>query len=366
VIRGRYGIFYEPESSNNRVNHNMVPYLLLETVFNTAGTRNMANYFQGQQLGASGTNPTLAGGQPNMPMGYDQHWNLGVQQTLGRNMILEVDYVGNRGVNLYEGNPINDPPAGPGAIQARRPLPLFGSITYNGQDASSFYNSLQVKYERRSANGFWYLVSYTYSKNMFTQDTPPAGGDYAYQRALASFDIPQNLTVSSGYSLPFGKSRKYLANGGGFVNAALGGWQAQGILTLHSGVPFTPTISRDVSNTGIGGQFPNRIGTGTLSDPTLSSWFNKADFVLPANYTYGNSGSFILRADRFKNLDFSLFKTFEAGERMRIQFRAEAFNLTDSPTFNPPGSNIDTSSGGVVTSTLSAPRNIQLALKFNF
>jgi Carboxypeptidase regulatory-like domain/TonB dependent receptor len=366
VIRGGYGIFYEPESSNNRVNHNMVPYLLLETVFNTGGTRNMANYFQGQQLGASGTNPTLAGGQPNMPMGYDQHWNLGVQQTLGRNMILEVDYVGNRGVNLYEANPINDPPAGPGAVQTRRPLPLFGSITYNGQDASSFYDSLQVKYERRSANGFWYLVSYTYSKNMFTQDTPPAGGDYAYQRALASFDIPQNLTVSSGYSLPFGKARKYLANAGGFANATLGGWQVQGILTLHSGVPFTPTISRDVSNTGIGGQFPNRIGSGQLPDPTLSNWFNKADFTLPANYTYGNSGSFILRADRFKNLDFSLFKTFQAGERLRIQFRAEAFNLTNSPTFNPPGSNIDTSSGGVVTSTLSAPRNIQLALKFNF
>jgi hypothetical protein len=366
VIRGGYGIFYEPESSNNRVNHNMAPYLLLETVFNTAGTRTMANYFQGQQLGAAGTNPTLAGGQPNMPMGYDQHWNLGVQQTFGRNMILEADYVGNRGVNLYEANPINDPPAGPGAIQARRPLPLFGSITYNGQDASSFYNSLQVKYERRSANGFWYLVSYTYSKNMFTQDAPAAGGDYAYQRALASFDIPQNLTVSSGYSLPFGKSRKYLASAGGFVNAALGGWQVQGILTLHSGVPFTPTISRDVSNTGIGGQLPIRIGSGKLSDPTLANWFNKSDFTSPANFTYGNSGAFILRADRFKNLDFSLFKTFEAGERMRIQLRAEAFNLTNSPTFNPPGSNIDTSSGGVVTSTLSAPRNIQLALKFNF
>lgn len=289
-----------------------------------------------------------------------------MQQTLGRNTILEVDYVGNRGVNLYEANPINDPPAGPGAVQARRPLPLFGSITYNGQDASSFYDALQVKYERRSANGFWYLVSYTYSKNTFTQDTPAAGGDYAYQRALASFDIPQNLTVSSGYALPFGKTRKYLANSSGIVNAVLGGWQVQGILTLHTGVPFTPTISRDVSNTGIGGQVPNRIGPGTLSDPTLSNWFNKADFVLPANYTYGNSGSYILRADRFKNLDFSLFKTFEAGERMRIQFRAEAFNLSNSPTFNAPGTNIDTSSGGVVTSTLSSPRNIQLALKFNF
>jgi hypothetical protein len=146
----------------------------------------------------------------------------------------------------------------------------------------------------------------------------------------------------------------------------LGGWQMQGIMTLHSGVPFTPTISRDVSNTGIGGQFPIRIASGVLSDPTIADWFNKAAFTVPANYTYGNSGSYILRADKFKNLDFSLFKAFQVGERGRIEFRAEAFNLTNSPTFNPPGTNIDTSSGGVVTSTLSAPRNIQGALKFSF
>jgi len=88
--------------------------------------------------------------------------------------------------------------------------------------------------------------------------------------------------------------------------------------------------------------------------------------MVPANYTYGNSGGDILRADRFKNLDFSLFKQFQVSERGRIEFRAEAFNLTNSPTFNPPGTNIDTSSGGVVTSTLSAPRNIQGALKFSF
>ncbi|MGA3236040.1 MAG: carboxypeptidase-like regulatory domain-containing protein [Bryobacteraceae bacterium] len=366
VFRGGYGIFYEPESSGNRVNRFMVPYLLSETVLNTGGVRTMANYFLGEELGAAGTNPSLEGGLPKMNEGYDQHWNFGVQQGLGHSTVLEVDYVGNKGVNLYEADPINDPPAGPGAVQARRPYPIFGALTYNAQDASSIYNALQVKYERRAAAGFWYLVSYTYSQNFFTQDTPAAGGDYAYQKALASFNIPQNLTVSAGYQLPFGKGRRYLANTNGFTNSVLGGWQMQGILTLHSGLPFTPTISRDVSNTGIGGQLPNRIASGQLSNPTIADWFNKAAFVVPANYTYGNSDSDILRADRFKNLDFSLFKAFQVNERVRIEFRAEAFNLTNSPTFNPPGTNIDTSSGGVVTSTLSAPRNIQGALKFSF
>ena len=366
VIRGGYGIFYEPESSTNRVNHNMVPYQINETVFNTNGTRTIANYFVGQPIGSAGTNPSLAGGLPSMPMGYDQHWNFGVQQGLGHNMVLEVDYVGNKGVNLYVGDPINDPPAGVGAVQARRPFPLFGGITYNAQDASSIYNALQVKYEKRASAGFWYLVSYTYSKNFFTQVTPGSGGDYAYQRALASFDIPQNLTISTGYELPFGKGRKFLANAGGLVNTVLGGWQMQGILVLHSGLPFTPTISRDVSNTGIGGQLPNRISSGVSSNPMIAAWFDKTAFTVPANYTWGNSGSYILRADKFKNLDFSLFKQFQVSERGRIEFRAEAFNLTNSPTFNPPGTNIDAASGGVVTSTLSAPRNVQVALKFKF
>jgi hypothetical protein len=366
VVRGGYGIFYEPESSGNRVNHNMVPYQLNETVFNTNGTRNMANYFVGQPIGSAGTNPSLAGGLPHMSMGYDQHWNLGVQQDLGHNTALSIDYVGNRGVNLYFGDPINDPPAGPGAIQARRPYPVFGAITYNAQDASSIYNALQVKLEKRTGAGLWYLLSYTYSNSITTQVTPASGGDYAYQRALSSFNIPQNLTISAGYELPVGRGKKFLSNANGFANALLGGWQTQGILVLHSGLPFTPTISRDVSNTGIGSQLPNRIGSGKLADPTLAVWFDKAAFALPANYTFGNSGSFILRADRFKNLDFSLFKQFTVTERVLLQFRAEAFNLTNSPTFNPPGTNIDTASGGVVTSTLSSPRNIQFGLKLSF
>ena len=131
-------------------------------------------------------------------------------------------------------------------------------------------------------------------------------------------------------------------------------------------VPSLPTISRDVSNTGIGGQRPNRIGSGKLDNPTIARWFDKTAFTVPNNFTYGNSGVDILREDRFKNLDLSLFKQFQFNERVRLQFRAEAFNLTNTPSFSSPGSNIDLASGGIVTSTISAPRNVQFGLKLNF
>ncbi len=362
VLRGGYGIFYEVESSTNRVNHFMVPYQLSETVFND-GLRTMATFFVGRPIGGATTAPSLEGGYPNMPMGYDQHWSFGVQRELPKNSMLEVDYVGNKGSNLYDNNPINNPPAGPGAIQARRPLPIFGAITYAGQDASSIYNALQAKFEKRTAGGLWYLVSYTWSKSITTANTPAVGGNYAYERALSNFDIPQNLTASAGYELPVGRGKPLLSTAGGVVNGILGGWQMQGIMVLRSGRPFTPTISRDVANTGIGGQRPIRTGSGTLDNPTIAQWFDKTAFTLPASFTWGNSGGDILREDRFKNLDLSLFKQFRFNERATLQFRAEAFNLTNSPSFAAPGTNIDLSSGGVVTSTISTPRNIQFGLK---
>ena len=365
VLRGGYGIFYEVESSGNRVNRNMVPYTLNETVFND-GQRTMANFFTGRPIGGATTAPSLAGGYPDMPMGYDQHWSFGVQRELPGNSVLEVNYVANRGVNLYEGNPINDPPAGPGAIQARRPYPLFGAITYNGQDNSTTYHALQAKYEKRYSAGLFALVSYTWSKSIGVANVPAVGGDYAYERALTAFDIPQNLTISTGYELPVGKGKRFLSNSSWLAKGALAGWQVQGILVLRSGRPFTPTISRDVSNTGIGGQRPNRIGSGKLDNPTIAQWFDKSAFVVPAAYTYGNSGASILREDRYKNLDLSLFKQFQLTERSRLQFRAEAFNLTITPSFAAPGTNIDLASGGIVTSTVSTPRNIQFALKLNF
>jgi hypothetical protein len=88
--------------------------------------------------------------------------------------------------------------------------------------------------------------------------------------------------------------------------------------------------------------------------------------LLPAPFTYGNTGADILREDKLKNLDFPLFKQFQVNERVRVQFRAEAFNLTNSPRFSALGANIDTALRGRVTSSLSTPRNVQLALKFSF
>ena len=382
VLRGGYGIFYEMENTDGRVNRNMPPFLLSETIFasaNTVPSRTLGNFFLGRPLGSAGVIPNLNPTYTHLRRGSDQHWNFGIQQQLTPDTVIEADYVGNHGTHLNSTNPFNDPPPGPGAIQGRRPYPVWGSINYFSQDMSSDYDALQLKAEKRFGSGIWYLFSYTYSKSLTVQDTPAAGGLFHFEKALSTYDIPQNIAFNMGYQLPFGKGKPFLSNAGRFTQALLGGWSAQGIIILRSGQPFTPTISRDIANTGQSGQRPNLLGTPvTIGAPTC--WFYvssnpgclalapgaSSTFALPAQYTYGNGGANILRSGWLKDFDFSLFKEFHVTEGSVLQFRAESFNLTNTPTFGIPNGTVDTSSGGIVTNTANNPRQLQFALKYNF
>jgi hypothetical protein len=378
VLRGGYGIFYEMENTDGRVNRNSLPFLLSETVFNTANTipnRTLGNFFLGQSLGSAGVNPAMNPTYAHLRRGADQHWNFGVQQQLARDTVVEVNYVGNHGTHLNSTNPFNDPRPASGAIQGRRPYPAFGSINYFSQDMSSDYHALQVKAEKRYGSGIWFLLSYTYSKSISIQDTPAAGGDFYFERALSSFDVPQNIAFNMGYELPVGKGRHFLSNAGALAQGALGGWRVQGITIFRSGQPFTPTISRDVANTGVGNQRPNIVAAPVIVG-TPNCWFYAASnpacpsgtnaFVLPAANTYGNGGANVLRSQWLRNFDVSVFKEFPVTESSLLQFRAEFFNVTNTPTFGIPNTVTDTSAGGIVTTSANNPRQVQFALKFNF
>ena len=369
VVRGGYGIFYESEGTSGRLNFNFLPFSLSETLNadrSVVPTRTTADFFLGAPFGSAVTAASWIPVPVRARMGYDQHWNFGIQRQLARRMILEIDYVGNKGSFLDDTNNINFPTPAAGTIQTRRPYPRFGNISYNSQDTSAIYHSLQVKAERRLSNGLWALVAYTFSKSITNSANTSVGGNYGWERALSSFDTPHNFAASFGYELPFGKGKPILRAANRATNAILGGWQLQGIFDFRSGQPYTPTISRDAANTGVGGQRPNRIGSGSLANPTLDLYFDKAAFVVPANFTYGNSGGSILRRDYLGGVDFSIFKQFAVTEKSRLQFRGEVFNLPNAVYYGAPGSNIDVATGGKITSTSNVPRQIQFALKYNF
>ena len=187
-------------------------------------------------------------------------------------MSLEMNYVGTKGSNQQEAENINLPDAGPGNIQARRPYPRFGNMSIHSQARSTEYHALQTKFQKRTSNGYWYLVSHTWSQTLTTQPAPGIGGNFTYDTGPAAFDAPHLLAMSFGAELPFGRDKKFLSDAGTLANALVGGWQAQSIVNYRSGLPFTPTVSRDVANTGSrrgkgrAATQPDRVGRARQSD----------------------------------------------------------------------------------------------------
>lgn len=371
VIRAGFGLFYEPENTDGRLNLNMLPFRLNETqnqTQDTAPTRTLANFFLGAPLGSAQANPSLVPTPTHMSMGRNAHYSLDVQHQFTNHDMADLGYVGNRSLHLNSSDAFNDPPPGPGPVQSRRPYQPWSNITFDSQDMSSSYNSLQAKYEHRFSHGYNLLVSYTWSKWMQFNQSPSLGGNTGYERALSPWDVPQNLAISGIYLLPVGRGRRFLNRTSGPVNGVLGGWQLQTILVLRSGTPYTPTVSGDRANTGVGGQRPNLNSAGCSSGfhRSLSDWFNQSCYVDAPTFSYGQVRANTLRSDNYRQYDVSIFKNFGLPRESTLSLRGEFFNLTNTATFAAPSGNVDAASGAKITATSNTPRQIQLALKYNF
>jgi hypothetical protein len=243
-----------------------------------------------------------------------------------------------------------------------------------------------VRVEKRFSGGLTFLGSYTKSKLIDDSVTSPIGfGNVeqvtttSYQnglynrraeRSLDPTDVSQRLVLSGVYELPFGKG-KLVNISNGFLDAVIGGWQLDSIVTMQTGVPIVITGANNNLATR-----PNSTGqSAKLSNPTASEWFNTAVFVNPASYTYGNLGRVLpdVRNPGIVQIDLSIIKNWRIKERGRLQFRAESFNVVNHTNLGfvsggfSPGTNGFNSSGtfGTIT-TARNPRNIQLGMKLSF
>jgi hypothetical protein len=182
---------------------------------------------------------------------------------------------------------------------------------------------------------------------------------------VADEDRPQRLVASYVYELPFGRGKAVLGNANRVVNGVLGGWTTAGILTITSGQLASLTVVGNPSNTG-GPDRPNVLHDWHLaSGQNLNQWFDTTAFVPNAPFTFGNAGRNLLRGPHTTNLDFALYKAFRITERVRLQFRAEAFNSTNTPPFGAPNAQVGSPGFGVISSA-GTPRNLQGALKVIF
>ena len=307
-------------------------------------------------------------------------WNVNVQRELAANMVLSVAYVGGKGTYVdLVGLNINQAIPGPGAVASRRPYPNLSDSIGVTPWANSSYNSMQTTLDRRMGSvrmsAAWTWAHSIDNSSGESSNSPIQNSrNIALQRGNSTFDVRQKLTLSGTYELPFGKGHRWLSSAHGLSQSVLGGWQVNQILSLLSGLPFTPVMQTNNLNTGTGSQFPNRIGSGVLpkGQRTIDRWFDAAAFVAPGQYVFGNSGRNILYGPGTHQLDMSLFKSFHFGEARRLEFRSEAFNLTNTPQFNNPNANIGFAGVGRITAAGNPPiyqrtsRQIQMALKLYF
>ncbi|MBC7927579.1 MAG: hypothetical protein H7039_18185, partial [Bryobacteraceae bacterium] len=259
--------------------------------------------------------------------------------------------------------------------------PGVQTVDYNVSDGLSSYHSLQATLERRFAGGLGFLSAYTWAHSIDNVANQFGGGDNgpfpqdrrfrSLDRGDSSFDIRHRFVHSTNYALPIGKGRKFDL-GSVWANTVLGGWDMNAIITAQTGLAFTPVLANGVSNAGA--SRPDRYKSGEIDNPTPQRWYDTslgtaasgAAWGTPAQFTYGNSARNILRGPGRFNIDYSLFKDFSPRENWKLQFRAESFNLANTPQFDLPNSSVGSPAAGTITSIVGNPRQLQLGLRLSF
>jgi len=184
--------------------------------------------------------------------------------------------------------------------------------------------------------------------------------DLGAEKASSSFDHRHRVVVSFIYKIPLASSAS------GWVNALFGQWQAGGNFTAQSGAPFTVNISSDQANIGAGpAQRPNLMGNPNDGPKTAQQWFDTSVFSLPALYTFGNTPRNAAIGPALEELDLSIQKDIRLAEAVKLQFRAEAYNLFNHPNFNIPNRIAFTANFGSISSAQDS-RQLQFALKLAF
>jgi hypothetical protein len=370
VIRAAAGIFYGRDENLAVADRptNNPPYYVTTTYTSDQIDPNilLSQGFPSNWL-SSEVHPTVNSFGKHMPTPYVQQWNFTVQRDLFNHFTGQVAYVGSSSHDLYVDANLNQPAPAPGAIQARRPLDTYSTINAYLPLVNAHYDGLQAQLERRFSRGVTVLAAYTFSHGLDNDTSSPEDAyNYSLEKASSSFDIRQRFVLSSVYELPFGRGKPFL-NSSRIGNIVAGGWQLSGIFTAQTGLPFTPVESVDASNTGTT-ERPNLIGDPVLSSAqrSVQEWFNLAAFAAPAAYTFGDSGRNILRGPGLINTDLGLSRVIPITERVSIQFRAEAFNLFNTPELGLPNATLGTATAGTITTVINPQRELQFALRLAF
>jgi hypothetical protein len=378
TIRSGFGAFYAQDIGN-------VAYDLSR---NGWGRRNdiansdfpdltLDNPFLNLSAGTIINNPFVLTANYRRRTPYVFQYLLSVQRQLSGNVVLELGYTGNQAHKLERRRMYNQPPAGPGAVQQRRPFPELGAISLTDGVCNSNYNAFSARLQQRYARGLTYLLSYTWSRSIDDSSALRAhNGDAGQQpqdsrnlrpeRGLSNFHLQHRAAASLLWDVPLGKGRAYLSHSRA-LDLVAGGWQLGSIVAIQTGLAFTVFHGADVANAGGGTQRPDATGTNAkLPNPGPSGWLDRAAFRAPAPFTFGNVARNSAIGPGLMSWDFSAHKTFRPAEGHEIQFRLEAFNFPNRPNFGLPNPTFLNAAFGAIATTATTMREIQLGLKYVF
>jgi Carboxypeptidase regulatory-like domain len=346
--------------------------------------------------------------------GYVQQWNLAVQHAVTNNLSVEVAYVGSNIIHvgipdsnlnqltatqLAEGpsllTPVSNPYFGQlppsssldtktiASAQLVKPYPRFQNVaTYRHNSGTTNYNAIQAKAEQRFSHGISFLFAYTHSKliddasSVFSStvlSSPNTSSLIAadtfrpyLERDSSSGDMPNVTSFSGIYDLPAGRGHRFASSGIG--NAILGGWSLNTILSLQSGMPVTVTqATNNNSFAGFSLQRPNIVGNPKLAANLRSPahYFNTSAFATAPQFVIGSASRNPVRGPAYRDLDLSLIKRTRLVEKVDIEFRAEMFNVTNTPEFSQPNGSFGSAAFGTITSTTTDPRVVQFAIRIS-
>jgi hypothetical protein len=384
VLRGGYGIFLAGVSSAGANGYMLNAPIFADSDQGRYTTTDQIHWLATldnipyQPTDKTGKNSKSVSVFPDSnPLAYIQQYNVNVQ-TEFKTILFQAGYVGTRGSHLTYGSynanaiPVALSPTASGQFVAPYvPYPQYPlGVTINSWIGSSDYNALQLKAERRFANGLAFVVSYTHSKFI---DVGNAGyrdpvGNRNLDRGISQYNVPNRLVAGYNYQLPFGPGRKWLSKG--IIGNIIGGWEFNGITTYQTGIALSPGLATNNCVCGNSRAAPNVSGNPMTGPQSLGQWFNTSVFSFPAQYTIGNAGRGLIYGPHLFSTDMNMGKRFALPwrEGMNIEFRAEFFNVFNHPNFAAPDVNLGDANFGKVTaySSFVSPRKGQLALKLYF
>jgi hypothetical protein len=418
VVRAGYGISYtffnRPGSALEGINAPQALFGVLNQSIPSGGTPppgflTTQNSFTTGIANPSAFNPVNSNVvyiPPDMKWPYVQNWFLSVQRELAKNTVIEIAYNGNHSLRLpiladYNQSAPNAQTAtcnssvtpavtsGCLGVQARRPIPTFGPITWVDPAGDNHYNGFSARVEHRFTHGLYFLNSFTWGNAMgnseqaleyyagYYEANPQNIHNLAAEKGPSSFDVKLNNVTSVVYMLPVGKGRKFGSSMNPVLDAIAGGWELSSINTAHTGTPldvaYAPSTIQDVTGLsndyrGQAFQRPNVSGSAaSQSTPQMINTFyaGYTFTVPPATSPFGNLGRNSFRAPSFEQWDLAVDKNFRIRESVKLQFRSEFFNILNHTNFGIPDSKITDSAFGTIRSTYPS-RQIQFALKLLF